>query len=222
MQQQSEFMQKQLKQSEFQAYQQQFHQTLRWNNLELLTPILIKYPSLITDDIKPLCYACMWGSDLVIEKLIKVNTEYMNWFQQQLEPILSVESNKFKQVIDDYVLKNYWKAILQEGFETAIYYARPQCLQKILQIAELHKVDLRFDPKNYNDDRSQLTWVMGNIKRGKDGKDVGWHVGPDSGAWPSKLLDDWISIYDTLINKYSAISSYLKGMYKRKVVIEKN
>ena len=192
-------MEQQLKQAEFKACRNQMRQALRLNNLELLTQVLTKYPSLITDDINPVCRACMWGSDSLIEKLITTNIEYDKWFQQQLEPVYSFGSENFRKHIDSYVVQNYWKSVLLEAFKTSIYYARPKCLQKILHIADSHNVNLQFDPNSSDDDKINLEWVVENIKQNKR---VGWNVGPDSGPWPSDLWADYKAIYDTLIQKF--------------------
>lgn len=209
-----EIIQRDFKKAKFDAHHHQFQQALRWNNLEVLTKVLKKYPSLITDDMQPVCYACKWGSDSLIEKLIDVNVEYSNWLYKQLEPILNVESDTFRKLIENYILyEQSHHRVLARAFDTAIEYARPQCLQKILQVAKLHKVNLRFDP-TFNVDRIKLKWILDNIERGKDGKRVGWDVGPDSGAWPSKLLTDYISVYEILTKKFPNVSSYLNGECK--------
>lgn len=182
-------MEKQLKRAEFKVYQQKFYEAIRYDNPYLAKQVLDKYPSLINDDIKPINYACKWNSHSVLLMLITTKRKYMDWLQLHMEPLCGVESGKFNKLIDTYLIDNNWKSCLENAMLKSIYYAHPDCLEKILELASMYKIKLKFEPHSQylNHTQTHLDWILTNIKHGEQGARVGWSCGPDSGPGQAQI-----------------------------------
>jgi DNA-directed RNA polymerase subunit L len=120
--------------------------------------------------------------------LLLTNNEKYDWIPNDVNKQYPVEN-----VFNNY--KVLYRQI-DEAFCSAVYYTNTGCLKNLISLIKEYNIPYKFQPDCHGPHSDTLIWIKNNILQGKDGSAMGWRSGPDSGRWPSTVLQDY---EDTLI-----------------------